>query len=66
MNLVDAIGDLRWLRSGVAAHSVSDLVSRLSVHDVANAQTLAKRAILASMGFDEETANKLYHEFKIT
>lgn len=64
LSLVDAIGDLRWLRSGVAAHSVSALVSRLSVHDVANAQTVAKRAILASLGFDEETVNRLYHEFK--
>lgn len=47
--IVDAIADLRWLRSGVAAHDVKDLARLLSVFDVANAQWLARRCLLACL-----------------
>ena len=64
VNLVDAVADLRWLRSRVAAHDLDSLVSGLSVHDVANAQELARGALLSSMGFNTETIPKLYHQFE--
>lgn len=53
VDFVDAIADLRWFRSRVGAHDVDSLASVLSVHDVANAQGLARRAVLESMGFSK-------------
>jgi hypothetical protein len=52
--VVDAIADLRWLRSAVAAHDVKDLASLLSIYDVANAQYMARRSILASLGLERK------------
>lgn len=58
VQLIDAIADLSWLRSCIAAHRFSDhkegnLVSLLSPYEVSNAQLLARRLILESMGFWE-------------
>lgn len=53
VEIVDAIADVRALRSQVAAHDVKNLARCLSVHDVANAQYLARRIILAVAGFNE-------------
>lgn len=61
VHFVDAIADLRWFRSRVAAHDIDSLASVLSVHDVANAQGLARRAVLESMGFDDARIRNLYH-----
>jgi hypothetical protein len=52
--VVDAVADLRWIRSRVAAHDVKDLASLISIFDVANAQYLARRCILACMGLEPE------------
>ncbi len=54
VDVVDAIADLRWLRSRVAAHDVKDSARLLSVFDVANAQHLARRCILACLGYEIE------------
>lgn len=56
IQLIDAIADLSWLRSEIAAHKFSDrkegeLVSLLSPYDVANAQSVACRLLLESLGF---------------
>lgn len=56
IQLIDAIADLSWLRSEIAAHKYSDrkegeLVSLLSPYDVSNAQFLARRLLLESLGF---------------
>jgi len=61
VHFVDAIADLRWFRSRVAAHDIDSFASVLSVHDVANAQGLARRAVLESMGFDNTRIRNLYH-----
>ena len=53
VDVVDAIADLRWLRSGVAAHDVKELARLLSVFDVLNAQLLARRCILACLGCEK-------------
>jgi hypothetical protein len=47
--VVDAIADVRWLRSNVAAHDVKKSASLISINDVANAQFLARRCILACL-----------------
>jgi hypothetical protein len=60
VDFVDAIADLRWFRSRVGAHDVDSFASVLSVHDVANAQGLARRAILESMGFTKERIRGFY------
>jgi hypothetical protein len=52
--VVDAIADLRWLRSGVAAHDVKEHAKLLSVFDVLNAQLLARRCILACLGCEKK------------
>src|ERR1041385_3234396 len=52
VDIVDALADPRWLRSGVGAHNVKDLADRLSVHEVANAQYLARRLLLARLRLD--------------
>jgi hypothetical protein len=52
--VVDAIADVRWLRSAVAAHDVKDLASLLSIYDVANAQYMAGRSILACLGVERK------------
>jgi hypothetical protein len=54
VEVVDAIADLRWLRSGVAAHDVKELARLLSVFDVLNAQLLARRCILACLDSERE------------
>lgn len=51
VELVDAINDLSWLRSRVSAHRLRDVVEILSVHDVSNAQYLAGRVLLSSLGY---------------
>lgn len=52
IEMVDAIADLRALRSQVAAHDIKNQAKNLSVHDVANAQSVARQLILDSMGFN--------------
>lgn len=64
VDFVDAIADLRWFRSRVAAHDVDSLASVLSVHDVSNAQKLVRRAVLESMGFDKARIRDLYHAYE--
>jgi hypothetical protein len=50
--LVDAIAHVSWLRSRVSAHRTKyEFVRVLSVYDVANAQYLARRLFLESVGF---------------
>jgi hypothetical protein len=51
VSVVDAIADVSWLRSFVASHKIKDVSAVLSPYDVANAQHLARRLILESMGF---------------
>ena len=52
VELADAIAHVSWLRSKVAAHRMQEnMVSILSVYDVANAQFLARRLLLERMGF---------------
>jgi hypothetical protein len=51
VEIVDAIADLRALRSHVAAHDIKNQAKNLSVHDVVNAQTVARILILAATGF---------------
>ncbi len=66
VDFVDAIADLRWFRSRVAAHDIDSFASVLSVHDVANAQGLARRVILESMGFKKARIRDLYNIFENT
>ena len=49
--LIDAINNVSWLRSKIAAHKVDTDIKLLSVYDVSNAQHLARRLILESLGF---------------
>jgi hypothetical protein len=50
--LVDAIAHVSWLRSKVSAHRMKyEFARALSVYDVANAQYLARRLFLESLGF---------------
>jgi hypothetical protein len=51
VNLIDAIADLSWLRSRVAAHRMGELAKVLSPYDVANGQQLARRLLLEALGF---------------
>jgi hypothetical protein len=52
MAVIDAIHYVSYLRSWVAAHKMDmDMVRVLSVYDVANAQLLARRLLLETMGF---------------
>jgi hypothetical protein len=59
VEVVDAIADLRALRSHVAAHDVKRRAECLSVDDVANAQYIARRLILAAAGFDDASIDKI-------
>lgn len=47
-DIVEAIAYVRWLRACAGAHNVTKMAYGLSVHDVANAQSLARR-LLSSM-----------------
>ncbi len=49
--IIDAINSISWLRSRIAAHKVDTDIKSLSVYDVSNAQCLARRLILESLGF---------------
>src|SRR5262249_46272997 len=42
VHVVDAVADLRWLRSGVSAHNMKAHARLLSIYDVSNAQRLAQ------------------------
>ncbi len=48
--VVDAIADLSWLRSRVASHKLGPEAPTLTGYDVANAQYLARRLLLESVG----------------
>ena len=50
VSIVDAIADVSWLRSKVAAHKMSYLAKLLTPHDVSNAQSVAQRLILEASG----------------
>jgi hypothetical protein len=49
--VIDAIADVSWLRSKVAAHKLGDLAAVLRAYDVSNAQNLARRLLLERLGF---------------
>lgn len=66
VDFADAVADLRWFRSRVAAHDIDSLASVLSVHDVANAQGLARRAVLESMGFHKARIRELHNAYENT
>ena len=51
VSIVDAIYHLSWQRSRVASHKVNRYTKSLSVYDVNNAQHLARRLLLESLGF---------------
>ncbi len=51
INLVDAILLLSNLRSRVSSHKFGKLVGSISIYDVSNANFLARRLLLESMGF---------------
>ena len=51
VSIVDAIYHLSWQRSKVASHKVKKHTRSLSVYDVSNAQHLARRLLLESLGF---------------
>jgi hypothetical protein len=59
IDVVDAIDDVRAIRSGIAAHRIDELVRLVSIHDVSNAQQLAKRLLLASLGVTAEWITEL-------
>lgn len=48
--LVDAIAYVSWLRSSISSHKMSDDATQLTVYDVSNAQMLARRLVLDTMG----------------
>jgi len=49
--LIDAINRTSRLRSSVAAHRFSDSTASLSQYDVANAQSVARRLLLETLGY---------------
>lgn len=51
VELVDAIAHIDWLRDKVASHAARALTRTLSPYDVVNAQQLAGRLVLESLGF---------------
>lgn len=51
VDIIDAINDLSWIRSKITAHKVDKDIRKLSVYDVANAQHLARRLLLETMGY---------------
>jgi hypothetical protein len=51
VSIVDAIYHLSWQRSKVASHKVNKNTKSLSVYDVSNAQYLARRLLMESLGF---------------
>jgi hypothetical protein len=59
VEIVDAIADVRALRSNVAAHDLKDQGKNLSVHDVANAQFVARLLILAATGFSKARIDRI-------
>lgn len=55
IQVIDAIADLSWMRSEISAHRFAgkkegELVSLLSPYEVANAQYLARRLLMESLG----------------
>jgi hypothetical protein len=51
MQMIDAIAYVGWLRSNVAAHTAKQpMLKVLSIYDVANAQHLARRLLMETMG----------------
>lgn len=52
VHIADAIAHASWLRSRVSSHKVKKEFMRvLSIYDVSNVQTLARRLILESLGY---------------
>ena len=64
VEIIDAIADVRALRSNVAAHDLKDQAKNLSVHDVANAQFVARELILAVTGFSQVRTDRIVAERK--
>jgi hypothetical protein len=56
VQLVDAIADVSWLRSQVAAHRLGDAAASLAPYDVFNAQLLARRLLRESLKLWNRTA----------
>ena len=56
---IDAINWLSRLRSDVSAHKLSNLSFHLTMVDTFNAQTVARRALLAFAGFWDEKRNEI-------
>jgi hypothetical protein len=59
VEIVDAIADILALRSHVAAHNLKYQAKNLSVHDVANAQFVARTLILAATGFSQARIDQI-------
>lgn len=51
MQIIDAIAYISWIRSRVVAHKVNDLIGSLSIYNVSNANYLAQRILLETLGF---------------
>lgn len=51
ISVLDAIAYVRWLRARAAAHDLKENASKLSVHDVSNAQQLVRLVLLQSTPF---------------
>jgi hypothetical protein len=49
--IIDAIAYVSWLRSHISSHKLPTLSKSLTIYDVANAQHLARRLILETLGF---------------
>jgi len=59
IEVVDAIDEVRSLRSGIAAHRMDKLARAISIHDVSNAQQLARRLLLDTLGVTNEWISKM-------
>ncbi|OWY72819.1 hypothetical protein B7486_00290 [cyanobacterium TDX16] len=59
IEVIDAIADLRFLRSKVAAHKISELSNLISIYDVSNAQRLVGYLLMVVLGFDESKVGDL-------
>lgn len=49
--VIDAIAHVSWLRSRISAHRLGKLAGSLNYYDVTNAQHLARRLLLETLGF---------------
>jgi hypothetical protein len=57
--LIDAINWLSRLRSDVSAHTLAKSAAQLTLVDVFNAQTIARRVLLGALGFWDENNHRI-------